>query len=204
MVNILQRPKSIGELFAEQIGGGFQRGVDQGLSHVQRLAEKKEANVFDFTRDAHKRLLEEQKLKTETMGDLELLEELEKESDEYSTTPWFTPWYTKGDVTKKQRQFGKSTPDTEKASHLDSMGKWVADKAYVKFNKGQISEKKLDWIMSNAPSTKLTKAENKGRIKALKQLLMKEGNITDEDLKRAEKTIGTSSSSRPPLDSFRR
>lgn len=41
MVNILPRPKSIGDLFAEKIGGGIERGVEQGLSTAYKLSGEK-------------------------------------------------------------------------------------------------------------------------------------------------------------------
>lgn len=41
MVNILQRPQSIGEMFAQKIGGGIERGVTQGLDTASKLSIEK-------------------------------------------------------------------------------------------------------------------------------------------------------------------
>ena len=66
MVNILQRPKSIGELFAEQIGGGFQRGVEGGLSAAHQLGLEKARGrgLAQETKRLEKVMLMEQGLNT--------------------------------------------------------------------------------------------------------------------------------------------
>lgn len=192
MVNILQRPKSIGELFAEQIGGGFQRGVDQGMQTVSSLRSKSSSENDPLLKERYKELLGQQHEEEEEDQLRAELDELDALSEDYSEHFLKATPVTKSGRAKLARAAGISTEGAQKSAKLDKFGLWVADKAYTKYNKGQVSDNKMKIIQSMAPSSKLSKAENKARIDSLRSLMKKKGTITDSDMQNAQKKVARS------------
>lgn len=66
---------------------------------------------------------------------------------------------------------GLARETLQKREQFTTQGFWITDKVYTHFNKGQISEKKLQQIKDNlAPRADLSERKNKGRIAALRAM----------------------------------
>ena len=106
---------------------------------------------------------EQQKLDQEKQGIADSLDWLD-ENIKYtgSTNIPFTASNTYGKLNREAIQ---------KREEFTKTGFWATDKIYTHFNKGQISNQKLEMIKNDlAPNADLTERENKARIAALRRV----------------------------------
>lgn len=71
----------------------------------------------------------------------------------------------------------------EKREQFDKLGIWLTDKVYTHFNKGTMSDAKLELIKEEmAPRVKLSERANRGRINALKTIANLPSDISKSEL----------------------
>lgn len=78
----------------------------------------------------------------------------------------------------------RNVPGTEafaKAKEFDSTGFWVTDNVYTHFNKGTVSDAKLELIKKDlSPRSDLFESENRARINSLKRIMALPADISKE------------------------
>lgn len=110
------------------------------------------------------------------------------------------------------KSFFGNVPGTqafEERKEFDTLGFLVADKVYTHFNKGTVSEAKLEQIKQNlAPRADLSERENAGRINAIKKIMNLPPDISkknfdkvvDQELKKVGVQADKKSEKRKSLD----
>lgn len=146
----------------------------QFASLVSKLSKDKQAVYSPYVKEAAKRQGEKAKTAEESKGLEESLTQLEGLLPYGGARIPFT------------KSFLRNVPGTEafeKSKLIDTLGFYTADKVYTHFNKGTISNSKLEQIRENlAPRGDLTERENKSRINAMRTIMNLPKDISEAKL----------------------
>jgi hypothetical protein len=231
-LQILQRPKSTSERFAESFAGMGQQlpeifgklqerqtQQNQAKSFGQYMSEDpEEQKMFQklhpdiqksIATEKAKNLFKTPAEKPDTKGLSDALDWLD-ENIEYTGS-------TSIPFTKSFMPFGKITTNrksVEKREEIDATGFWAADQVFTHFNKGTVSKEKLKTIKEDlAPRSGLSEREYKARVSALRRLSSLPRNLPkaqfDKEVDKEKRSMDKISkyeekNKRPPLSSFHR
>lgn len=211
MVQFLQRPRSFGEQIGEQLGSGLSQGIDfaaqAGLEKYKNEQKQKQLMLQGLLKNQgmqHKQLAKQQetvaKEAKDTQGLAETLDFLDENIDYVGNTklPWSKSFLSEGPLPLNRK-------GVETRADIDSSGFLAADQVYTHFNKGQISEFKLELIKKElAPNSKLSEREYKARISALRRISKLPRNapqsVVDKTIDKEIKAV--KKIERPALSSF--
>jgi hypothetical protein len=235
MVQVLEGKPSFAQSIASALGGGLGAGISQGSNLAQQmmleahkqkqkrlglgqelagenraLKEKYGIDLEGITEPSARKAVISEGVKkstsqTEQQGLSNALDWLE-DNIEYtgSTSIPFTKSFS-ADLPLTMNREG-----LQKREEFTKTGFWATDQVYTHFNKGQISEAKLEVIKNDlSPKAELSERVNKSRIAALRRIANLPRNapkeVVDKKINqelKAMKKIESSGENRPPIESF--
>lgn len=195
MVLVLNRnPTSAGELLGQGISKGASEGVKQGIDFaLQKRLEKEKISLMEQAEQKKINLLAQQKKQEEDEEKRNLLSNADdlRKFSRYSDNLFFNNPL-------------RHVPGTEAFAarkQLDTQGLLFADKIYTHFNKGTVSDKKMDLIVKKlAPNSELTESENNARINSLIRIMGLPSDASEAEVDKVFKE--EQKKLRPPIESF--
>lgn len=167
MTMILPEVPSFGALLARNLGAGASKGLEQRQSSGSNdVANSLMKDIFKMN---YEKMLKGKEEEKENQGLKQTLDWLEDQT-KYVGQSWIPGQKSfVGIPGTPISRIGREA--IEKREGIDSAGFWVTDKIYTHFNKGQMSEAKLDFIRQDiAPRSGLSEREYKSRVNALRRI----------------------------------
>ncbi len=181
------------------LGSGSQSPIEIAKS-ISRLSPERAKN-FTSGLEAAQKIQVQKNDSSDLRNSLTKLKEL---------VPFSETTGQRGNISWLGKKKGLSAENIQAREELDTLGFLVADKIYTHFNKGTMSNAKLEQVKKQiAPRSDLSERENIARINALERIMALPPDVSPEKLdavidqgsKEVEKN---SIKERPSLESFAR